>query len=180
MHPEEAACQRCSTHLLVIYSIIGPVHNCGHVHGRIAAQRGFHPTRHHSTGWFKVLPAPLSPGCHPVLGFLQDETTTGLHSSVHACATLQLTRPKRNEYGVVDEILPQPIRRLHVSVLRCGTSAHGTCHVEVARQAPVTCVRCDVHAAYSGDVPRRALPRPAEVTPPPDPAPVLALVLAFP
>ena len=32
------------------------------VTGRNAAQRGFHPTRKHSTGWFKVPPAvPLSP-----------------------------------------------------------------------------------------------------------------------
>ena len=35
-------------------------------------QRGFHPTRNPSTGWFKIPPAvPLSPRCHSVPGFLQ-------------------------------------------------------------------------------------------------------------
>ena len=57
----------------------GGSHGACHVHGRNAAQRGFHPTRKLTTGWFKVPPAvALSPavpfctldsaGMKPLLG----------------------------------------------------------------------------------------------------------------
>ena len=36
-----------------------------HIHGRIAAHGGFHPTRKPSTGWFKVLPAVPFPSAVP-------------------------------------------------------------------------------------------------------------------
>ena len=74
----------------------------GHAHGRNAAQRGFHPCRNPSTGWFKVPPAvPLSPavpfstrfsaGMNPPMG--RDSSVNILNTSRHKALNTRLDTP---------------------------------------------------------------------------------------
>ena len=151
---------------------IMPAPDKAYVTARNAAHGGFHPTRKHRTGWFKVPPAaPLSPAvplCTRVLYVCRDETP--LLSNVHvvrfcgrACAGGCKRALKRERSTLFVHMLAQVprVRRL-LSALGCvRTSANPSLVIgEIAR--PMSCVPgyfevINTHTVGSLTIPRASI-----------------------